>query len=493
MKIEKLSKENESALFALELLGIFAFFHFGGICDNIFRRARMSTDYRRGCVIGRSCLHKLMPSGWDQLTFNRALKVLVDFSLITIDQSRRITIHPLVHEWSRERMSEGARELACDMAISILAFAMVKDYPTWCSHEDQQHRKSMLPHVNACIASPNYRERLFVAKVDLEERLFAAARFAITFREAGRYRVALELDSRILKMQETFMPPGDAALIHSSRMIAIGLNHLSRYNEAVEIWQSLLKETRQTTGDGSIDTIRVTQGLAFTYQHLGQYEIAVKMMEKVFLGFRNILGSESTETLVAKSFLANCFCAQKKWKRGVKLQEEVLEVYKRTLPSNHPFALIQMDSLAISYHALGRSKEGRKLREQAITAMETTFGENHPGTLIAITNSTTGHTWPRRNNNIEVQTQVLRKLQENLGDSHVDTLATTSKLAKSYFEIGALMRAKMLQEKALTGLIEIYGDEHPELVGYREFFLVIQRAIALRKVCYWWVPKRLLK
>jgi len=45
----------------------------------------------------------------------------------------------------------------------------------------------------------------------------------------------------------------------------------------------------------------------------------------------------------------------------------------------------------------------------------------------------------------------------------------------------------------VEGLVEIYGDTHPGTVEEKKYLLVVERAVAIRKAFYWWVPKRFLR
>jgi hypothetical protein len=125
--------------------------------------------------------------------------------------------------------------------------------------------------------------------------------------------------------------------------------------------------------------------------------------------------------------------------------------------------------------------------------MKSTLGENHPNTLAAIANSAVDIGWIGRKNAIIIKREVLQKMRENLGELHTVTVTTTSELARSYFRKGVLREARIHSEKALRGMVEVYGDSHPDTVAEKKFQASVERAIVLRRICYFWVPEHLLK
>ena len=113
------SKGSQDAKAALEILSLSAFFHNEGVMEEIFKRAaesrRLSNNpkaqYSFDYCAKISELLKLDADGiWDPFLFRKGLSMLLSFSLVTRDQSRRyFSMHVLVHSWARDHMPSSAR------------------------------------------------------------------------------------------------------------------------------------------------------------------------------------------------------------------------------------------------------------------------------------------------------------------------------------------------------------------------------------------------
>lgn len=481
-------RDSEANL-ALELLQLFSFMHFGGIREETFKNARDNAqDFREGCIFQRTLTYELMPSGWDPLVLAKALRILVAFSLITIDDSRNISMHPLVYEWSRERMSDEQRARTWEMAASTLAMSLQQGFTI--SH--CQYRKALLPHVDACINSKEGRNMLLAVGLHIEERMFMAEKFALTYIEGCRYQEALTLQVEGLKWKQSALSREDLAIPRSMMIKAICLRNLCRYNEVQDLQEELLRMAQKRFGDGSRETLRAMAELAASYAALGQYQKASSLQIEASNGLKAAFGDEDMDTLGAKAYLAECYRRLGKWKDAVKIQEEVLQVYQRKLGEIHPFTLTAMESLAIYYYDLNQKKKASRIRKQSLAGLKTTSGENHHLTLISMANSAMDISWLKRKQSIATIKEALRRMQDTLGDLDLRTLNCIAQLAGSYFSCGALQKAKILQEKALSGMIDVLGNEHPETVVSRKELARINMAIAARKVCYWWLPHKVV-
>ena len=62
---------------------------------------------------------------WDEFIFGQGISVLLSFSLIKREQSSKtFSVHPLVHYWSRERMSKSEQQKMCEIGRTILSCAI---------------------------------------------------------------------------------------------------------------------------------------------------------------------------------------------------------------------------------------------------------------------------------------------------------------------------------------------------------------------------------
>ena len=489
ISIQKIEEMRDAeANLALELLQLFSFMHFDGIREETFKNARDNCrDSSERCTFHGTLTWQLMPSGWDPLVFAKALRILVQFSLINIDDSRNISMHPLVHEWSRERMSDDQRARRWEMVASTLAMSVQLGFKI----SRYQHRRGLLPHIDACIKSNEGRNMLFAVGPQKEERVSMAELFALAYREGCRYQEALNLEVESLSWKQSALSGENLSIFWSMERVANCLQNLCRFEEAKDFREELLSMAQNRFDDDSRETLTAMRELAASYVDLGQYQRASGLQIKASNDLKAVFGDEDMDTLDAKAHLANCYWRLEKLKDAVKIQEEVLQLYQRCIGETHPITLVAMESLAIYYYDLKQKKSASRIRKQSLAALRVTFGEDHPFTLISMANSASDASWSERKQGIATLEEALRRMQDSLGDLDMRTLNCTAHLAGSYFMRGTLQKAKRLQERALNGMKDVLGEEHPETVANRKELARINKAIAARKVCYWWLPQKI--
>jgi hypothetical protein len=182
ISLEKINGvQDDSAKLALELLKIFSFMHFDSIRQETFKDAvENSMNVTDATIFKNSFLASLMVDGWDGLLWSKAIKLLLEFSLITTSYSGLISMHPLVHLWSRERISASER---ADMwkCVMITLERSMRPYPAG----GVQQRRLLLPHMDSLLEYDN-GELLASFPTDLEETA-AMLGFHETYIEGGLF------------------------------------------------------------------------------------------------------------------------------------------------------------------------------------------------------------------------------------------------------------------------------------------------------------------
>ena len=81
---------------------------------------------------------------WDEFIFGQGISVLLSFSLMKREQSNAtFSVHPLVHYWSRERMSKSEQQKMCVMGSTILSCSISEKFGA----QDYKLRRLIFPHI----------------------------------------------------------------------------------------------------------------------------------------------------------------------------------------------------------------------------------------------------------------------------------------------------------------------------------------------------------
>jgi hypothetical protein len=137
----------QAAESAIAILQTFAFFHFDGISEDIFRRAAEAPDVqlRATTNLPYQLLVCNKSGKWDQPFFREGIRMLISYSLINKSGSGIYSMHPLVHHWSRDRMLQPEQQMRCMSAKTLMAQSISFAFAS----QDYAFRHTLLTHIKA--------------------------------------------------------------------------------------------------------------------------------------------------------------------------------------------------------------------------------------------------------------------------------------------------------------------------------------------------------
>ena len=206
-EIEKRGKSTsgnaQAAQAAILILQICAFYHPSNISKDIFQSAaekpkKHVADVEVGENLPQTITsldHTLLAldkdGEWDDKIFEEGVSVLLSFSLMKRGQSCGIlSIHPLVHSWSQEKMSESEQKKICEMGSKILSYAIPWRYES----EDYALRRLMYPHV--------LENKLYACQIGLMQQYYndgdKCTKFALVMKENGDWNNAEQLEVQMM-------------------------------------------------------------------------------------------------------------------------------------------------------------------------------------------------------------------------------------------------------------------------------------------------------
>ena len=147
------------------------------------------------------------------------MSILRSFSLINSNKDNLISIHPLVHTWTRDRLSPLDEEKTWTQTTSTVALSIPWTFET----VDYQFRKSILPHIDACLGCRN--DGVFHLRDIGEDCQRMAARLALVYSEMDRRQEALQLMEQVVEANKR--TPGEEHPDNLGSMHALA----NRYSE----------------------------------------------------------------------------------------------------------------------------------------------------------------------------------------------------------------------------------------------------------------------
>ncbi|KAK3170216.1 hypothetical protein OEA41_009602 [Lepraria neglecta] len=361
--IEEMS--SEAGRYAIELLQIFSFLHHDKISEEMFHRAGTSLQSDRH-------------SEWDVSPFRAAVSILLSFSLINLNKDRLISLHPLVHRWTRDRLSPSDEETIWTQTTSTVALSISWTFETG----DYRFRKSLVPHVDACLGGRN--DGIFHLRDIGEDCQRMASKFALVYSEAGRRQEALQLTEQVVEANKRTLGEEHPDTLGSIHNLAIRYSEAGRRQEALRLTEQVVEANKRTLGEEHPDTLGSIHTLANSYSEAGRRQEALRLTEQVVEANKRTLGEEHPNTFRSIHDLAIGYSKAGRRQEALQLTEQVVEANKRTLGEEHPDTLVSIHNLAIGYSEAGRRQEALRLIEQVVEARKRILGEEHPDTLLSI-------------------------------------------------------------------------------------------------------------
>jgi len=370
----------QAAESAILILQTFAFRHHENIMEAIFEQAAEAWEESGYSNSESGHLSQMTPylscqllrldreGTWDAFFFRRGIQVLLSFSLVKRGAAGNVySVHPLVHSWSRDRMSKPNYESMCHSASALLSCSIIFQFAT----KDYVFRQTLVPHINA-----NYQHaaEAGVVKPYNDDEYTT---FGLVYHENGYWKEARELQVQVMETNLRVLGAEHPFTLTSMGNLASTYRNQGMWKEAEELEVQVMEIRKRLLGAEHPHTLRTMTNLASTYQNQGRWKEAEQLEIQVMETRKRVLGAEHPSTLTSMGNLSSTYRDQGRWKEAEELYFQVMETRKRVLGAEHPSTLITTGNLALTYQNQGRWKEAEELEVQVMETRNRTLGAEH--------------------------------------------------------------------------------------------------------------------
>ncbi|KAJ7447834.1 hypothetical protein FB451DRAFT_1375538 [Mycena latifolia] len=443
-------------------LQLCSFLHYQGISEEIFRSA---TNYRLE-TSGPSKEELEMPfkvlsqflgsSGiWDPLCFIDVTNELKAYSLINFDsKTNMLSIHPLVHEWTRDILSDEVYHHCNFNESPDFRLEYGKVYFFAGKLEKAEELQVMV-----------LEKRRNLLGNDNLMTLEAMSWLAYTYDKLGKWKEAEELGVVVHENRRDILGDNHADTLEALGHLALVYYRQAKFEEAEKLWVITLNKRRDILGDSHLDTLEAMESLASLYNAVGNFKEAEELGVMSLAKRSNILGDNHPDTLISMGNLSYTYQSLGKLQEAQVLDSTVFERRRNILGDNHPETLTAMGNLAFIYIALDRLQDAEELGLIVLEKRKNVLGYNHPDTLLAMGNlALTYNKLGRLREAEELQVLVLEKWRNTLGDKHLATLRAMANLGSTFNKLERWQEAEELLVVALEEQGKIFMDRHPHIV-----------------------------
>ena len=383
-------QDAQAAQAAILILQICAFYHHTSISKEIFQSAAeeaMKQDVNSDrfkklpqavTLLDHTLLGLDNDGHWDNFIFGQGISVLLSFSLMKREQSlKTFSVHPLVHYWSRERMSKYEQKKMCEMGSTILSCAISWRFET----QDYRLRRMLFPHIKA----NKFHERQ-IQGLNEEYCDDKWTNFALVLWENGDLNNAELLQVQVMEKRKKLLGAEHPDTFTSMAYLASTYRNQGRWNEAEQLEIQVMDMRKKLLGAEHPDTLTSMANLASTYRNQGRWNEAEQLEIQVMDMRKKLLGAEHPDTLTSMANLASTYWNQGRWNEAEQLEIQVMDMRKKLLGAEHPDTLTSMANLASTYRNQGRWNEAEQLDIQVMDMRKKLLGAEHPDTLTSMGN-----------------------------------------------------------------------------------------------------------
>ena len=451
----------EAAEAAISILQIFSIFHHEHITEEIMKCAaeasKTPSDDGESQQMQNHLYHRLLQCDedgrWDSLYFREGIRSLLSFSLIKRAAMDNIySMHPLVHSWSRDSMTDEQRQAGSFFAHNLLSSSIT---PTFAP-EDHAFRRTLVPHIKAA----NRHNSLLRTPMAYNDKRYT--NYGLVFYEAGYWNEAEQLQIRVSETRKSVFGEEHPDMLMSMGELASTYRNQGRWKEAEQLQVQVSEMRKRVLGEEHPDTLMSMGNLTETYWSQGWWKEAEQLGIQVSETRKRVLGEEHPHTLDSMGNLASTYSNQGRWKEAEQLGIQVSETRRRVLGEEHPDTLMSMGNLAWTYTNQGRWKEAEQLGIQVSETRKRVLGEEHPDMLMTMGNLASTYLNQGRWEEAEqLGIQVLETRKRVLGEEHPHTLMTMGNLTSTYWNQGRWKEAEQLGIQVLETRKRVLGEEHP--------------------------------
>jgi tetratricopeptide (TPR) repeat protein len=388
----------------------------------------------------------------DRVRYNSALRVLGEFSMVTLDPTN-ISVHPMVQTVVRARLAEPDEQMWVTRTVDLLT----SSFPNEDSNTDEWLAERLLPQV---LAVTEHAKRLKAYELNAASLLYRAASYQVG---RGQYAQALPLAEQALATTIGRVAHHANAILQYNLLGLIlhaqgdsdgARTHLERALE--------LCEARPHFDPSSAGTLR--SNLATILLEQGELERALELCEA-----RPHFDPSSAGTL--RGDLATVLLKQGNLD-GARIQfERALQVSEGCLGPNHLNIGTIRGRLGIALQLLGRLVGARTQYERALQICRANLGQDDPD--VGYLHGYLGEVLYGLGDLAGARTQLDRALKVcggAPGSDHIQNATWRSNLGQILLDLGDAAGARAQYECALPIGETALGSDHPAINNWRTNF-----------------------
>ena len=262
---------------------------------------------------------------------------LVELSLIERKafepaSDRKFSTHPLVHEWTRERLNIDEKRQNSIQAVLIVVSILkleeerTPEYLTW-ERRIRGHLFTLERHLSRYFSQ--------VQPCTLDESIYnSISKIAHVFIEWCNYDVSSRLLNTALEGLEKLVGPDHPSTLSMVFNISRIFNNKGQYDKALEWYQRALDGYENSLGSDHPSTLRTVNNMAIVFRKKGENDKALEWYQRALDGYENSLGNDHPETLDTIYNIGDAYEKQNQYEEALKFFRKAYNGYQKYYGEN---------------------------------------------------------------------------------------------------------------------------------------------------------------
>jgi tetratricopeptide (TPR) repeat protein len=432
----------------------------------------------------------------DRISLYTATEALRRFSLVTVVDGDRISVHPLVQALTRDRMQEAEQSFWANVTVQLVENAFPRDSTdvrSWDECDQLLAHALRASEFSDIYSGPSETGARLLHRVGVylrERAQFAEAKAVLEgARSAGDRAEHTDHSTQVLILKdlapvleglgelagagqclERALSIAEAHFGHSSHLVADVLTQLARNSQSQgrlvdaeqHYFRSLSILEQLASNDDNKDLATVLNNLGTVVSELGEPDRALNYYQRALDAYRVSTGEQGHELGVYLNNLASAMLALGRYEEARTVSEEALYLDQLRFGPDHPRLAGRLANLAAVLKSLGELTQAQRLLEQALEIDEATYGVHHPAVARDVNNL---GTVLRHKGDMQAARACFERAlaidEAVFGPAHPTVATDLSNLAAVLQDLDELDSARVLLERALAIDESSYGPEHP--------------------------------
>jgi tetratricopeptide (TPR) repeat protein len=276
--------------------------------------------------------------------------------------------------------------------------------------------------------------------------------------EEGRYDEAEPLYKQSLEIRRKIYGEYHPDVAGSLNNLAALYLKKGKNDEAEPLFKQALEIRRKIYGEYHPSVATSLNNLAALYLKKGKNDEAEPLFKQALEIFRKIYGEYHPSVATSLNNLAELYYEEGKYDEAEPLFKQSLEIIKKIYGEYHPSVATSLNNLALLYLKEGKYDEAEPLLKQSLEIIKKIYGEYHPSVATSLNNLAELYDEEGRYDEAEpLFKQSLEIRRKIYGEYHPSVAISLNNLALLYYEESKYNEAEPLFKQALEIFRKIYG------------------------------------